>query len=128
MEKVLGIGGLFFRSRDPQALAAWYATHLGVTPVPAKEDDPTWQQQAGPTAFAPFPADTKYFGDPASPQPLQWMVNFRVANLDAFLSQLRSAGIEVTDPETYPSIGRFARLHDPEGNPIELWQPANPDA
>jgi glyoxylase I family protein len=127
MEKVLGIGGLFFRSRDPQALAAWYATHLGITPVPANEGDPTWQQQAGPTAFAPFPSNTSYFGDPASPQPLQWMVNFRVANLDAMLAQLRAASIEVTDPETYPNIGRFARLHDPEGNPVELWQPA-PDA
>jgi glyoxylase I family protein len=128
MEKVLGIGGLFFRSRDPQSLAAWYATHLGVSPVPANYDDPPWEQQPGPTAFAPFPGNTRYFGDPASPQPLQWMVNFRVANLEAFLSQLRAAGIEVTlDPETYPN-GRFARLHDPEGNPIELWQPANRDA
>jgi glyoxylase I family protein len=128
MEKVVGIGGLFFRSRDPQALADWYATHLGVSPVPANDDDPGWRQQAGPTAFAPFPANTRYFGDPDSPQPLQWMVNFRVANLDAMLSQLRAAGIEVTlDPETYP-IGRFARLHDPEGNPIELWQSAGRDA
>ena len=128
MEKVLGIGGLFFRSRDPEALAAWYHTHLGVPPIPANYDDPGWEQQAGPTAFAPFPADTKYFGDPASPQPLQWMLNFRVANLEAMLSQLRATGIEVTlDPETYPN-GRFARLHDPEANPIELWQPANRDA
>ena len=128
MEKVLGIGGLFFRARDPQALAAWYHTHLGVPPIPANYDDPGWEQQAGPTAFAPFPADTKYFGDPASPQPLQWMLNFRVAKLEAMLSQLRAAGIEVAlDPEIYPN-GRFARLHDPEGNPIELWQPAGRDA
>jgi glyoxylase I family protein len=64
MEKVLGIGGLFFRSRDPQALAAWYATHLGVSPVPANYDDPPWCQQSGPTAFAPFPSNTRYFGAP----------------------------------------------------------------
>ena len=128
MEKVLGIGGLFFRSRDPQSLAAWYATHLGVAPIPSNYDDPGWDTQAGPTAFAPFPADTGYFGDPHSPHPRQWMVNFRVANLEAMLSQLRAAGIEVTlDPEIYPN-GRFARLHDPEGNPIELWQPAGRDA
>jgi glyoxylase I family protein len=128
MEKALGIGGAFFRSRDPQALAACYATHLGVTPVPSNYDDPGWRQQAGPTAFRPFPANTGTFGDPASPQPLQWMVSFRVANLDAFLVQLRAAGIEVMlDPENYPN-GRFARLHDPEGNPIELWQPAGRDA
>lgn len=124
MQKVLGIGGFFFRSRDPKSLAAWYATHLGVTPIPSNYDDPGWDQQAGPTAFAPFPADTTYWGDPASPHPQQWMLNFRVADLDAMLTQLRSAGIAVTlDPETYPN-GRFARLHDPEGNPIELWQPA----
>ena len=128
MEKVLGIGGLFFRSRDPQSLAAWYATPLGISAVPANYADSPWQTQAGPTAFAPFPANTRYFGDPASPQPLQWMINFRVANLEAILSQLRAAGITVTlDPETYPN-GRFARLHDPEGNPIELWQPAGRDA
>ena len=95
MEKVLGIGGLFFRSRDPQSLAAWYATHLGVSPVPANYDDPPWEQQPGPTAFAPFPGNTRYFGDPASPQPLQWMVNFRVANLEAFLSQLRATNIPI---------------------------------
>ena len=104
MEKVLGIGGLFFRSRDLRALAAWYATHLGVTAIPANYDDPPWQTQAGPTAFAPFPANTRYFGDPASPLPLQWMVNFRVANLEAMLAQLRAAGIEVAlDPKPTPT-------------------------
>lgn len=127
MEKVLGIGGLFFRSRDPKALAAWYAKHLGVAPVPSDYTQQPWQQQAGPTAFAPFPDSTTYFGDPTSPHPQQWMVNFRVANLDAMIAQLRVAGITVTpDPETYPN-GRFARLHDPDGNPIELWQPASRD-
>jgi glyoxylase I family protein len=120
VEKVLGIGGLFFRATDPKFLAAWYRTHLGVDVVPDNYDDPPWQQEAGPTAYAPFPEGTKYFGHPAK----QWMINFRVANLDAMAAQLRASNISIEiDPENYPN-GRFARLHDPEGNPIELWQPA----
>jgi glyoxylase I family protein len=122
MEKVTGIGGFFFRARDPKALAQWYLQHLGVDPVPENYDQSPWQQQAGPTAYAPFPEDTGYFGDPRK----QWMINFRVANLDALVVQLR-AGISVEiDPELYPN-GRFARIHDPEGNAIELWQPAGRD-
>jgi len=124
MEKVLGIGGFFFRAHDPEALAAWYEKHLGVTPVPSDYNKQPWHQEAGPTAFAPFPAGTDYWGDKTSPHPQQWMINFRVGNLDAMIAQLRALGITVTpDPQTYPH-GRFARLYDPEGNPIELWQPA----
>ena len=128
MEKVTGIGGFFFRAREPKALAEWYRDHLGVDVVPENYDDSPWRQQAGPTAFAPFPEDTTYFGDPDKPpakHPVQqWMINFRVANLDAIVAQLRSAGVSVEiDPEPCPN-GRFARLHDPDGNPIELWQPA----
>jgi predicted enzyme related to lactoylglutathione lyase len=119
MERVQGIGGLFFRSRDPAALAAWYETHLGVTRTPTTYEETPWFQDAGPTVWGPFPADTDYFGRPEQ----GWMVNFRVRDLDAMVRQLQAAGIEVkVDPETYPN-GRFARLHDPEGNPIELWQP-----
>jgi len=118
-ERVLGIGGLFFRSRDPKELAQWYELRLGINPVPTEYGHPGWQQTAGPTAFSPFPTDTEYFGS----QQQAWMANFRVRNLDAMVAQLRKANIEVTvDPETYPN-GRFARLHDPEGNPIELWEP-----
>lgn len=119
MEKVTGIGGLFFRAHDPKGLAQWYQQHLGVTMTPSKVNDPVWEQEAGQTVFAPFPETTKYFGD------LQkgWMVNFRVRDLERMASQLQAAGIEVkVDPQAYPN-GRFARLHDPEGNPIELWQP-----
>ena len=124
METVTGIGGLFFRARDPAALSRWYQEHLGVTPAPADYDQPPWRQEAGPTVFSPFPADTEYFGDAQQ----VWMVNFRVRDLDAMAAQLRGAGVEVTiDPTPYPN-GRFARLHDPEGNPIELWEPAGPDA
>jgi len=118
-ERVLGIGGLFFRSRDPKALAHWYEQHLGVDPIPPDYDHPPWQQAAGPTAFAPFPADTDYFGSPGQ----AWMVNFRVRNLEAMVAQLRAAGIAVdVDAQVYPN-GRFARLHDADGNPIELWEP-----
>lgn len=114
-ERVLGIGGLFFRSSDPKKLAHWYQLHLGI-------DHQVWQQAAGPTAFTPFAMDTDYFGSKQQ----AWMVNFRVRSLDAMVAQLQKSNIEVkVDPEKYP-YGRFARLHDPEGNPIELWEPASP--
>ncbi|HEY7403032.1 MAG TPA: VOC family protein [Candidatus Angelobacter sp.] len=119
MEKVAGIGGLFFRAKDPKALANWYQQHLGIALTPTSEGGQVWQQEAGPTSFSPFPETTKYFGDPNK----AWMINFRVHDMDKMVAQLRAAGIEVKDPETYPKIGRFTRLHDPEGNPIELWQP-----
>lgn len=113
MAKALGIGGIFFRSRDTRALAAWYETHLGISGF--------WQQEAGPTVFAPFPADTDYF-----PVNKQWMINVRVDDLDGLIAQLETAGIAVeTRPGEWdtPETGRFARIIDPEGNPIELWQP-----
>jgi glyoxylase I family protein len=120
-ERVQGIGGLFFRSRDPKALAEWYQRHLGIDPTPTDYNQPVWQQAAGPTVFAPFPMDTKYFGSPQQ----TWMVNFRVRNLDAMAAQLRASSISIDiDSAVYPN-GRFARLHDPEGNPIELWEPAD---
>jgi predicted enzyme related to lactoylglutathione lyase len=119
MEKVLGIGGLFFRAKDPQALAAWYEKYLGITPVPTDYDQPVWTSEAGVTVFSPFAESTEYFGDRSN----QWMVNFRVRNLDAMVAQLRAAGSKVVvDEQEYPN-GRFARTHDPEGHPIELWEP-----
>jgi glyoxylase I family protein len=112
-ERVTGIGGVFFRAHDPKALAQWYQDHLGVT-------GQVWTQEAGPTAFTPFAEKTNYFGDSTK----QWMINFRVGDLDKMARQLEAAGIEVkVDPTTCPNVGRFARIHDPEGNPIELWQP-----
>ena len=120
MEKVAGIGGLFFRAHDPKALAQWYQQHLGISLTPTSEGGTVWQQEAGPTSFTPFPETTKYFGDPNK----AWMVNFRVHDLNKMVAQLRSAGIEVKDPETYAGVGSFTRIHDPEGNPIELWEPA----
>ena len=124
MEKAIGIGGLFFRAHDPAALGQWYQEHLGVSLTPTSYEDLPWRQEAGPTAFSPFPEATEYFGDSKQ----IWMVNFRVRDLDAMAAQLQAAGIEIdVDPQHYPN-GRFARLHDPEGNPIELWQPAGRDA
>ena len=118
MERVIGIGGLFFRAKDPDSLGRWYQQHLGITLSPTTENDPVWQQEAGPTVFCPFPEKTEYFGDPRQ----AFMVNFRVRDLDKMAAQLTAAGIEVKiDPQTYPN-GRFAHLHDPEGNRIELWQ------
>jgi len=124
MEKVTGIGGFFFRAKDPKALGLWYQEHLGVSVIPTSPGDSPWQQEAGPTAFAPFKETSGYFGDITK----VWMLNFRVRDLDKMAAQLQAAGIEVKiDPQSYPN-GRFARVHDPEGNPIELWQPAKPPA
>ena len=118
-EKVAGIGGLFFRADAPAPLAKWYEEHLGVSPVPTDYDQQPWIQESGPTVFAPFDKETDYFGKASN----LWMVNFRVHDLDKLVEQLRASGIEVkVDPQVYPN-GRFARLHDPEGNPIELWEP-----
>jgi uncharacterized glyoxalase superfamily protein PhnB len=120
MEKVEGIGGFFFRSRDPEALAAWYCQHLGINPIPQGEGQEPWSQAAGITAFSPFPADTPYFGRKEQ----AWMLNFRVRDLGAMVLQLRAAGIAVEADGEMTPYGSFARLADPEGNPIELWQPA----
>ena len=123
MEKVEGIGGFFFRTTDPAALSAWYEKHLGINPVPTGPEGQSWQQNAGATVFCPFPDDTDYFGDKSQ----KWMINFRVRDLDAMLSQLQSAGIDASHHQEMEGIGRFARIHDPDGNPIELWQPIHPD-
>ncbi len=116
---VTGIGGFFFRAKDPPGLAEWYLTHLGVG---APEGVWVWDQGAGPTVFTPFENDSDYFAADKS-----YMLNLRVDDLAGLLDSLRAAGIEVTTKEEWdasPEIGRFARIHDPEGNPIELWQPA----
>lgn len=117
MFTVTGIGGFFFRARDPGALAAWYERHLGISDI-AKT---VWTQQAGPTIFSAFSEDTDYFGR----REQQWLINLRVDNLDAAIAGLKAAGIEAeTRAEWDSEVGRFARIHDPEGNPIELWEPS----
>lgn len=124
---VLGMGGYFFRSRDPQALKAWYREHLGVgggcgTDEQGKADEWVWFTQGGPMVFEPFRADSDYFAADK-----QAMINLRVSDLDGLAERLRSAGIEVMTKAEWdaPEVGRFARIHDPEGNPIELWEPVS---
>jgi catechol 2,3-dioxygenase-like lactoylglutathione lyase family enzyme len=113
---VTGIGGVFFRAKDPDELRQWYLTHLGVGGVGY---DP-WEQAAGPTLFMPFKSTTDHW-----PAEKQWMINYRVADLDALLGKLRAADIAITTNPDWdtPETGRFARLVDPEGNAIELWEP-----
>ena len=118
MERVTGIGGVFFRTGDPGQITSWYEHHLGVDCGPG--GDVVWQQQAGPTVWAPFPPDSEYLGRPEQ----QVMINFRVRNLDAMLAQLHDAGIEPDDEVVDEAgIGRFAHVRDPAGTRVELWEP-----
>ncbi|MET8032001.1 VOC family protein [Streptomyces sp. NPDC005345] len=117
MEHVLGIGGYFLRAADPASLSAWYRDCLGLN----TEENGLWQQEAGPTVFAPFEAETDYFGSRAQ----QTMLNFRVRDLDAMLAQLRAKGADMAgETQDMEGVGRFGWVTDPEGNKIELWQPA----
>lgn len=120
MERVTGIGGVFYRAKDPKALTAWYAENLGI-------DNPDmpglWMQEAGATVWSGFDADTDYFGR----REQTWMINFRVNDLDAMLAQLRAAGVEVLDNVEEADYGRFGWAVDPEGNRFELWEPKNPE-
>ena len=119
MERVLGIGGVFFRSADPAGTAAWYARHLGID-AGAEGASAVWWQEAGPTVWAPFAADSEHLGRAEQ----QVVVNFRVRDLDAMLAQLRDGGVpfegEVVEE---PGVGRFALVLDPEGRRVELWEP-----
>ena len=109
MERVTGIGGFFFRSSAPERSTAWYARHLGVDPPPESYETSSWWQQPGPTVVAAMSEESEHFGD----RERSWSINFRVADLDAMVDQLQSAGIPGdVDPENYPN-GRFASLRDP---------------
>ena len=117
MERVLGIGGYFLRSADPDALAAWYRDCLGL----AADEHGLWRPEPGPTVFATFERDTDYLGSPEQ----RTMLNFRVRDLDAMLAQLRDAGADVAEEtQDMDGVGRFGWVTDPEGNRIELWQQA----
>ena len=118
---VTGFGGFFFRAKDPGALADWYHENLGIDLVPSDYETQPWHQNEGPTVFAPFKRDTAYFGEDKSKM---FMLNMRVTNLDKMVAQLRANGNEVVeDPDNPHPNGVFARVYDPEGNPIELWEP-----
>jgi len=118
-ERVLGIGGVFFRSEQPDELARWYGEHLGVDPDPDFTGKTFTAQDGDQTVWALFPADTTYFGTGEQ----QLMVNYRVRDLDAMLAQLEAAGVTV-DPRVEDSMfGRFGWATDPDGNRFELWEP-----
>jgi predicted enzyme related to lactoylglutathione lyase len=117
MERVLGIGGYFMRAGDPAALGAWYRDCLGLD----ADENGLWRQEAGPTVFATFESETGYFGSRAQ----QTMLNFRVRDLDAMLAQLHAKGADVAkETQDMEGVGRFGWVTDPEGNRVELWQPA----
>ena len=121
------MGGYFFRAADPAALKAWYKDHLGVgggcgSNENGEANEWVWFVSGGPMVFEPFKADSDYFAADK-----QTMINLRVTDLDGLLEKLRAAGIEVITKAEWdmPEVGRFARIHDPEGNAIELWEPVS---
>jgi len=123
MARVTGIGGIFLRSPDPKALADWYVQHLGIQLAEHGFATFLWSDEVPPTTgmtiWSAFPTDTKYFG----PGPQPYMVNYRVDDLDALLTQLAAANVPIDpDRQDYP-YGRFAWITDPDGNRLELWQP-----
>lgn len=122
MERVLGVGGVFFKARDPNALAEWYATHLGV-PIDPGQTYGTFTAHAGDqTVWSIFPEKTTYFEPSTAP----FMLSLRVRNLRAMLDQLRAAGAQVEDRIEEYEYGNFGWVVDPEGNRIELWEPKEP--
>lgn len=126
MKRVTGIGGIFFKANDPEKLRNWYRVHLSVE---CEKDDGAifkWRKADDPnseryTVWSPFPADTDYFAPSTKP----FMINLQVENLDEVLAQLKREGIEI-DPrvESY-DYGKFGWIIDPEGNRVELWEPAS---
>ena len=125
MERVTGIGGVFFKAGgDLGASLGWYRDHLGVDPEEWGGVVFTWAQKDrdgnGSTTWSIFPADTSYFGEPGS----AYMINYRVENLDRMLEQLRAAGVQVDDRVEESEYGRFGWAVDLDGNRFELWQPA----
>lgn len=123
MKRVVGLGGIFFRAKDPKALYEWYRTHLGIESSP-DGSGAVWGLGETPVAptvnvWAIFPQDTNYFG-PTNPG---FMINFRVDNLDELLKALREEGVQVDDKVEHYDYGNFGWITDPEGNRIELWEP-----
>ena len=123
MARVTGVGGVFIRSRDPKALAAWYAEHLGIVLEDYGGASLKWTDVVpagtGTTAWSTFPQDTKYFGDGEQAV----MINYRVDDLEALLAKLIAAGIWVDPERQNEGYGRFAWVKDLDGNRLELWQP-----
>ena len=124
MERVTGVGGIFFKSRDPKALCAWYARHLGIDVEDwggavfkwATSENPAG---VGTTTWSPFEQDTSYF----APSGASFMVNYRVEDLHGLLAALRAEGCQVEQSVEESEYGKFGWVIDPEGNKVELWQP-----
>ena len=124
MTRVTGIGGVFFKATDPKGLAEWYRVHLGMDVQGWGGVAFRWVTEENPggvgtTAWSPFKEDTTYFG----PGGARFMVNYRVADLDALLAALREEGCEVEEKTDESDFGKFGWVRDPEGNRVELWQP-----
>ena len=129
--RVTGIGGIFMKAQNPAKLADWYREHLGIPSggAGAAENAPRYHlfkwrdidhsDQEGLTVWSIFPEDTKYFGPGTAP----FMIDYRVANLDRLLAQLRQEGVKVDDKIEEEANGRFSWATDPEGNRFELWEP-----
>lgn len=123
-KKVTGIGGVFFKCKDPKAINEWYKTHLGFETTPYGTSF-EWKQleddKKGLTQWNAFPDNTKYF----EPSTKEFMINYRVENLEALIEELKKEGVTIVDKmETY-DYGKFVHILDPEGNKIELWEPAD---
>lgn len=124
MERVTGIGGIFFKATDPAKLADWYEKNLGIPKVEHGSSTFEWREaddasRTGQTVWSPFAADTRYF----APSNASFMVNYRVKDLHAMLAQLRAAGVTVDEKIEESEFGRFGWVFDPDGNKIELWEP-----
>ena len=124
MKRVTGIGGIFFKSKDPRALGAWYKVHLGIEVEAWGGAAFRWKGPANPegggtTVWSPFAADTPYFAPSTAP----FMVNYRVEDLHAVLAALRAEGVQVEDKVEASEYGKFGWVLDPEGNKVELWEP-----
>jgi predicted enzyme related to lactoylglutathione lyase len=124
MQRVTGIGGIFFKSDDPEELYAWYEKHLGIKRNPGGPVVFHWREgqdadRPGTTVWSLFPRNTSYF----DPSHSSFMVNYRVSDLDALLNVLRTEGVEIDPKHEDSEFGRFAWIMDPEGNRIELWEP-----
>lgn len=124
MKRVTGIGGVFFKSKDPAALGEWYRTHLGMNVeawggVAFRWAGPDNPSGVGTTIWSPFKDDSEYF----APSQSRFMINYRVDDLHALLAQLRSEGCDVDTKVEESEYGKFGWVMDPEGHRIELWQP-----
>ncbi|WP_214225747.1 VOC family protein [Pedobacter sp. B4-66] len=120
-KRITGIGGIFFRSKNQEVLADWYEKHFGINSM---KTGYIWNQDAGPTVFSPFPQNTDYFANDNQ----QFMLNFRVSNLDELLAELNAEGVVIDEKKMEESYGKFAWVYDPEGNKIELWEPLEPES